>query len=78
MVQEEQSDYAEAVKMFPPEATHKPIIIILQGDRMIMSDQSHGPHDEEHPDDGSTSAFALKLAEKLKEFGIESNVRRLD
>lgn len=69
-------EYAEAVRETET-PIGRPKIVILPGDRMIINDGSHGPHDEEHPDDGEISPFALKLAEKLKEFGIESEVRRL-
>jgi len=71
------ANYAEAVREADTQLG-KPKVVILPGDRMIINDGSHGPHDEEHPDDGAISPMALRFAEKLKEYGIESNVKRLD
>lgn len=55
----------------------KKVKVVSRPGRLIVNDGSHGPHNAENPDDGSTSEFAIALGEKLKEIGIATKVSRL-
>jgi hypothetical protein len=68
--------YEQAVKLFGREALGHPKIVVTKNG-LIINDGTHGLHDEDNPDDGELSQFAVALAAKLKEFGISSQVRRL-
>lgn len=45
---------------------------------IISNDGSHGAHGPDNPDTGETSQFALDLAKKLEELGMETVVTRIE
>lgn len=53
------------------------LTLLIKPGEIISNDHTHEGHDENNPDDGSTSAAALELAVALARQGIEATVERV-
>ena len=55
------------------------VVALVEEGRFILNDGTHEGHGPENPDDPEEmSGLAVALAEKLKEFGLEVEVKRMD
>jgi hypothetical protein len=51
--------------------------IFVEPGRIVVNDGTHGPHDDENPDDGTLSPFSVALGEALKQLGFEVQIKTL-